>query len=795
MHVLSVQGQTFTESAAAWKLNITGAKDGGHAWGDYDGDGDFDLLLNRGENASGGDSRLYRNDGSSFTDVTGSLAPELDDRTRERSAIWADLNNDGRLDFIRNTGASGNPDRPMEIYLQDPASGRFGNGTGGNTPITVGESNSSNVKVANGINTEAVGVLDFDGDGDLDIYFDNHDYGIDILRNNYINHLTGAVVNPAPASLFSHVTPNNSPLGLPQSASDGDYGACGDINNDGWVDLAIRKRDASDVFFNQGGTFGSGYNVAQASNNNKGAISLCDLDNDADLDLIWSDNDGNRILRRDANGWTLMNNVLPSVPNTGVDGIAYGDVDNDGDLDIFLCDNTRGYLYLNQLNSSSGANTGSAFSFTLLNNSFHQGRNGEGVTMVDIDHDGDLDIYVNITGSSSNNSANQLFINNLYTTATPDNDRKSFYVEVLDDRSYMQNGSRRLAIGATVRLYNCQGEVISGLREVNGGNGHGTQDPGLVHFGLPYGRDYNYLVEVSYVNYTSNGSTSRKVVRKWHNPAQAANTPLRITTSGTSEVVPVLSITDLNITEFQLQAEVSGGLTGAAYTYTWTDPDGFVVNGQTISPQVEGLYEAEARDVGGCTLTATRSLSSFPVEWLDFYAERQGSAVLLHWATASELNNDYFRVERSPDGRAFEVIGTVAGHGTTSEVNTYRFADPASLRQRTWYRLSQVDLDGKTQLSPVVEVHASAAQGDLTLLGMFPQPAGDELHAEVYLSEGGTLAAEWLDLQGRRIGADVWTATPGLNQFTLPVASLPPGIYVLHLRLGRELAQARFIVR
>ena len=254
---------TFLEQASAWQIDLNNRKDGGHAFADYDGDGDLDLLVNTINNTQL--SRLYRNNGNNtFTDVTSSLAPALLVNRRERSIVWGDLNNDGRLDFARNTGSDGA--QRIEIYLQ-ASNGNFGNGTGGTTPIYVGNGsgNVDDVIISHGANTEGMGFLDFDGDGDLDIIFDNHNYGVDVLRNNYINHTNNAVVNPSVSSLFSHATPGiGTVLGLAQSATDGDYGSFTDVNNDGWVDIFMRKRNENDFFLNQGGTFTNGADLAQA---------------------------------------------------------------------------------------------------------------------------------------------------------------------------------------------------------------------------------------------------------------------------------------------------------------------------------------------------------------------------------------------------------------------------------------------------------------------------------------------------------------------------------------------------
>ncbi|MEL6122124.1 MAG: FG-GAP-like repeat-containing protein [Bacteroidota bacterium] len=522
---------SFTESADSYNIDFDEDKDGGHAFADYDNDGDLDLLINTDEDDEG--SRLYRNNGNqTFTDVTSSRAPFLDNNVRERSAVWGDLNNDGLLDFARNTSHNGNNSgrSSIQIFFQDPISGVFGNGSGGNRPFQVGDRNNSQLDIGDH-NTEAVVFLDFDGDGDLDVAFDNHNYGVDILRNNYINHLTGNVVNPPFDNMFSFATPGNGVvLGLDQNAVDGDYGSATDVNDDGWVDLFIRKRDQNDFFLNEGGTFRIGSDIGNANNNNKGGVALYDYDNDGDFDAFWTENDDNEIHRNDGNGnWTALGTStgIPTDFSTRIDEVASGDIDNDGDVDILLVGNNRSYLYINQLNDPAlGPNVGSPMTF-VLNNSlrFNNGEDGESTSMIDIDDDGDLDVYMMINGDD-----NQLWINNLYSSSTPESDKDYLFVSVYDNRSeYMNPGAERPALGAIVALEDCDGNVISGLREVNGGTGHGTQDPNRVHFGLPQGPDFTYRIIVRYPNYiNSSGDTIRTTISKTIVPSEQTSFPILV---------------------------------------------------------------------------------------------------------------------------------------------------------------------------------------------------------------------------------------------------------------------------
>ncbi|WP_298488923.1 FG-GAP-like repeat-containing protein [uncultured Maribacter sp.] len=510
---------TFIESAASYGLNLGGNKDGGHAWSDFDGDGDIDVLVL--QNSTSLRNYLMRNNGDgTFTNVQTTLAPGMiaGDRA-ERQAAWGDLNGDGKPDFMMTSSGTNTSVVAIQIFIQN-ANGTFGDGAGGTTPITVGENNNATITIG-AINCEGAGFFDFEGDGDLDIFFDSHNYGIELLRNNYINHTTHTVVNPAANALFTHITTGNGNgvvnFGLNQFATDGDYGSAADVNDDGWVDIFMRKRNENDFFLNQGGTFTSGSDLAQAANNNKGANGLWDLDNDGDLDAVWTENGLTQIFRNDGPGvWTPLGaTTFPGLPqpsnldsgtsSNGIDAVTGGDIDNDGDIDIlFVGDapgngaNNRSYLFINQLNSPTPApgviGSGTAMTFSLDSETFNT-RDGEGTTMIDIDDDGDLDIYMNINGS-----ANQLFINDLPAA----NRNNHLMIDVTEDRG--ANGStgglpERVALGTNVLIRDCAGNIISGLRQVNGVYGHGTQSPEEVHFGLPLGENETYIIEVRYPNF------------------------------------------------------------------------------------------------------------------------------------------------------------------------------------------------------------------------------------------------------------------------------------------------------
>ena len=102
-------------------------------------------------------------------------------------------------------------------------------------------------------------------------------------------------------------------------------------------------------------------------------------------------------------------------------------------------------------------------------------------------------------------------------------------------------------------------------------------------------------------------------------------------------------------------------------------------------------------------------IGPLPVELLSFTAIRRNDNVQLKWQTASETNNDFFNIERSEDGRHWQTLGKMDGAGNSSETLAYTWTDQSPLRGLSYYRLKQVDFDGRYAYSWVrsvaIEIH------------------------------------------------------------------------------------------
>jgi len=328
-----------------------------------------------------------------------------------------------------------------------------------------------------GMNAEGVGLVDVDGDGWLDLLADNQGS----LR------IYG---NPADGSAAFAVVPRDG-TGLPLHAGvSSDFLAVADFDVDGFVDVAWRpSEDMAMMTFpilhrNQGdGTFVAIDDPQPTSLNlNKGGNLFCDFDSDGDFDLFFSDGTGpgvNAVYLNDAGTFT-DSGVATLDEMDDVDGVDCGDVDHDGDLDLFLTTGGSDPLFINQL-----VETGS---FDLVRDDRGVDANGVGATavFVDYDRDGDLDLYVHEAMTSD-------FFRN------DQDDDAYLVVRVLTDvGSCPDSPAARSDVGAVVTVEESGGDWTSPAREVNGGKGHGSQGWELLHFGLPEGPDVAYDVTVRF---------------------------------------------------------------------------------------------------------------------------------------------------------------------------------------------------------------------------------------------------------------------------------------------------------
>ncbi len=145
----------------------------------------------------------------------------------------------------------------------------------------------------------------------------------------------------------------------------------------------------------------------------------------------------------------------------------------------------------------------------------------------------------------------------------------------------------------------------------------------------------------------------------------------------------------------------------------WTNPGG------GTPPNFVTIGGSTCNNWGGPLGTCNDGDGTLPIELMSFTAEAGEVGVVLDWETATELNNDYFTIERSYDGMEFEIIGTVSGGGTTDDTETYTYIDKKALPGTIYYRLKQTDFDGASETFDPVSVNYLPVGDNVTL---FPNP-------------------------------------------------------------------------
>ncbi|HXH18146.1 MAG TPA: VCBS repeat-containing protein, partial [Chitinophagales bacterium] len=305
--------QTFSPVTA----NLPHVRDGAAAWGDYDNDGDLDVLITGIQDNQVAVSRLFQNNGSGgFMEINAGLTPVF-----FSAVAWGDYNNDGWLDILltgRNASAS-----PVSKVYRNNGGNTFSEIDAGLTPVE----------------KSSVDWGDYDNDGDLDI-----------LLAGAANSTTNiSVIYENDSFDFKLFDP-----GLP-GISEG-TAAWGDYDNDGDYDVLLTGSGIAKVFRNDGAIFFTDVNAALAGGVVSSSSAWADYDSDGDLDILITGSYFADVYRND--GSNVFNSIgLPVSKGVARSSVAWGDYDNDGDLDFTITGDDNSLNRVASLFRNDGGNT------------------------------------------------------------------------------------------------------------------------------------------------------------------------------------------------------------------------------------------------------------------------------------------------------------------------------------------------------------------------------------------------------------------------------------------------------
>lgn len=172
--------------------------------------------------------------------------------------------------------------------------------------------------------------------------------------------------------------------------------------------------------------------------------------------------------------------------------------------------------------------------------------------------------------------------------------------------------------------------------------------------------------------------------------------------------------------------------------------------------------------------------ATLPVELMYFNGQAEGTAALLTWATASELDNAGFEVERSEDGVLFETIGlipTLAPNGNSNQVLNYGYRDRSAKTGINYYRLKQIDGNGHFEYSKVIAVKINASNV-FEIGNAFPNPSTTQASFLIENDTSRTGIVQVISLSGQVVLESSLTIE-GRTTYTLDTSSLNSGKYIV----------------
>ncbi len=180
------------------------------------------------------------------------------------------------------------------------------------------------------------------------------------------------------------------------------------------------------------------------------------------------------------------------------------------------------------------------------------------------------------------------------------------------------------------------------------------------------------------------------------------------------------------------------------------------------------------------------SLTALPVKLIRFEAFLEGKEVLLKWATASEINNDRFEIERSTDGKDWSVVGTVKGNGNSNITNHYTYTDNLDMAYPNLvYRLHQIDFDGNNEYSPQQSITGVQSTKKSKV---YPNPANERINVSL---DAGAYQLSIVDQSGKTV-----LEKEVDNDFaSIDSQNLPEGIYWVKMENNRISESQRVVVR
>lgn len=181
-----------------------------------------------------------------------------------------------------------------------------------------------------------------------------------------------------------------------------------------------------------------------------------------------------------------------------------------------------------------------------------------------------------------------------------------------------------------------------------------------------------------------------------------------------------------------------------------------------------------------------------PVNLISFTGNWENQRVVLAWKTASEMQNDYFIVERSPDAVSFTEIARVNGQGNSVGAVEYELYDDHISQGIYYYRLTQVDYDGQANVEGIVTVQCPLFSQDIVL---YPQPCFETLNVKMSACYASDVEMRIVNAMGKVVTHFEAALMPGIQVVELNTSMIQSGWYVLQISSEYETTRKPIVVQ
>lgn len=245
---------------------------------------------------------------------------------------------------------------------------------------------------------------------------------------------------------------------------------------------------------------------------------------------------------------------------------------------------------------------------------------------------------------------------------------------------------------------------------------------------------------------------------------------------------------DLNV---ELQWEVAEEMPGfdrqSCFISQWTGSEW--QEQTTDAASGNGPFRQQLENVENVSLFSVKSSVPLPIELLDFRGGPKSNGILLRWTTLVEENHAYMVLERSANGVDFKAISKVQGHGFSDTPKQYQTLDQHPLSGLNYYRLLQVDFDGRETYHKTISI---PWEETVSTPLIHPTLANEKLQVTWSTQNPNGSQIEVIDMNGSILKRVI--VPPGTVNWELNTSFLSNGIYLLSVLSGREYLTQRFII-